>query len=74
MAGRKLDTAVKQLRVDLVELITVAVQNKLGEGVYDDAQAAELTKQVQRVAKFLIPAPKAKKVVEEVEEVVEVAA
>jgi hypothetical protein len=51
MAGRKLTDEAKKLRVDLVEGLVVFVRNNAD--VYSEEEVAELTKQVQRVAKFL---------------------
>ena len=51
MAGRKLSDDTKRLRVDLVEGLAEFVKNNAE--VYSEEQVSELTKQVQRVAKFL---------------------
>jgi hypothetical protein len=56
MSARKLSPEIKQLRVDLVEALVNYVKDPVSYGravSYDDEQVAELTKQVQRVAKFL---------------------
>jgi hypothetical protein len=51
--AKALTDEMRQLRADLVEFMGVAIQEKKDASFYTDEQVEELTKQMNRVSKFL---------------------
>jgi hypothetical protein len=51
--AKALTDEMRQLRADLVELMTTRVNERQYDGYYTDEQVEELTKQINRVSKFL---------------------
>lgn len=51
--AKALTDEMKQLRADLVEMLSAAVQERYDSSFYNDEQVEELRKQVNRVSKFL---------------------
>lgn len=53
MANKKLTDDVVKLRYEMVDFIVQSVKTQANAGYYNEEQVAELTKQTERVAKFL---------------------
>ena len=51
--AKALTDDVRKLRLELVDLAGQGVRTQAGAGYYNAEQVAELTKQLERVAKFL---------------------
>jgi hypothetical protein len=51
--AKALTDEMRQLRADLVEFMNTAIQEKKDSSFYTDEQVEELTKQMNRVSKFL---------------------
>ena len=53
MAGKRLTDDLRKLRLELVDLAAQGVRTQATAGYYTPEQVEELTKQIERVAKFL---------------------